>query len=254
MRNISGLLFAGGLAFLLLVLAAHLPYGQTPMTLGNAILAHAPGEVHTANIVAAVLLAYRGIDTLGELSILFTAAAGVGLILGHSSLRAKNSEPSVQAESGFITTRAVDLLMPLLIVVGFYIIFYGHVTPGGGFQGGVILAIAFFLPVMVRPGNRLDHGLITFLEGLAGGGFIVVGLWALLYDKPFLQPIFDSFLGTGPLGSLWSAGTLPLLYLAVGLKVGAELAGLLLAVYEVPDLCAPESSATNETNPQINKK
>ncbi len=249
MKKISGLLFAGGLAFLLLVLAAHLPYGHTSMTLGNAILAHAPGEVHTANIVAAVLLAYRGIDTLGELSILFTAAAGVGLILGHSSLRSNNTVQSVQAESGFITIRAVDLLMPLLIVVGFYIIFYGHVTPGGGFQGGVILAIAFFLPVLVRPGNPVDHGLITLLEGLAGGGFILIGLWALWYDKPFLQPFFDTFLGSGPMGTLWSAGTLPLLYLAVGLKVGAELAGLLVTVSDVPDL-----SHTNPGSNAVNKK
>ncbi len=247
MRNISGLLFAGGLAFLLLVLASQLPYGHTAMTLGGAILGHAPGEVHTANIVAAVLLAYRGIDTLGELSILFTAAAGVGLILGHSSLCSNNVQQSEQAESGFITTRAVDLLMPLLIVVGFYIIFYGHVTPGGGFQGGVILAIAFFLPALVRPGNHIDHGLISLLEGLAGGGFILIGLWALWYDKPFLQPIFDSFLGTGPLGSLWSAGTLPLLYLAVGLKVGAELAGLLVTVVDVPDL-SNENSDSNAVN------
>lgn len=252
MRNVAGLLFAGGLAFLLLVLAAHLPYGHTSMTLGNAILAHAPGEVHTANIVAAVLLAYRGIDTLGELSILFTAAAGVGLVIGHSSLRSyRRSDNPPQAESGFITTRAVDLLMPLLIVVGFYIIFYGHVTPGGGFQGGVILAIAFFLPVLVRPGTQINHGMITLLEGLAGSAFIIVGLWVMFYDQPFLQPVFDSFLGSGPLGSLWSAGTLPLLYLAVGLKVGAELAGLLMAVSEVPDLT--ETVPETQVN-ELNKK
>ncbi len=252
MRNIAGLLFAGGLAFLLLVLASYLPYGQTPMFLGDAILAHAPGEVHTANIVAAVLLAYRGIDTLGELSILFTAAAGVGLILGHRSLRSDsagvNGAVNSEQHSGFITTRAVDLIMPLLMVVGFYIIFYGHVTPGGGFQGGVILATAFFLPVLVRPGTRIEHGVITLLEGLAGSGFILVGLWAMFYDQPFLQPIFDSFLGTGPLGSLWSAGSLPLLYLAVGLKVGSELAGLLVTVSEVPELSETNISDADDIN------
>ncbi len=233
MRNISSLLFSGGLAFLLLVLATQLPFGHTSMLLGNDILQAAPDEVGTGNIVAAVLLAYRGIDTLGELAILFTAAASVGLILGQRSNHSAKRDKTI-TESHFITSRASDLMMPLLIIVGFYIIFYGHLTPGGGFQGGVILAIAFFLPVLTRPGTTIDHGMITIIEGLAGAGFIMIGLWAMLYGKPFLQPFFDTFLGNGIFGSLWSAGTLPLLYLAVGLKVGAELAGLLVTISEAP--------------------
>ncbi len=245
MRNVAGLLFSGGLAFLLLVLAAQMPYGHPVMLLGAEVIRSAPAEVGTANLVASVLLAYRGIDTLGELAILFTAAAGVGLILGkkHAETVTAGSEPS----SGFITTRAADLMMPLLMLVGFYIIFYGHLTPGGGFQGGVILAIAFFLPVLTRPGKTLDHGMITIIEGVAGGGFILIGLWAMFYDRPFLQPFFNSFLGDGPFGSLWSAGTLPLLYLAVGLKVGAELAGLLTTVAEMsPVLEAADAEASDQ--------
>ena len=247
MRNISSLLFSGGLAFLLLVIAAQLPFGHTSMLLGNDILQAAPGEVGTSNIVAAVLLAYRGIDTLGELAILFTAAASVGLILGH-----KQGQHQTKAEGHFITSKAADLMMPLLIIVGFYIIFYGHLTPGGGFQGGVILAIAFFLPVLTKPGSSIDHGMITIIEGFAGGGFILLGLWAMLYDKPFLQPFFDTFLGNGSLGTLWSAGTLPLLYLAVGLKVGAELAGLLLTVSEAGGSLPADGSA-NATKAGGNK-
>ena len=249
MRNFTSLLFSGGLAFLLLVLASQLPFGNPVMLLGGEIIQAAPDEVGTANLVAAVLLAYRGIDTLGELAILFTATAAVGLILG----RAHASKAVHQdKDSGFITTRGSDLMMPLLIIVGFYIIFYGHLTPGGGFQGGVILAIAFFLPVLTRPGSKVDHGMITIIEGLAGAGFIMIGLWAMLYGKPFLQPFFDTFLGNSTLGSLWSAGTLPLLYLAVGLKVGAELAGLLVTISEAPAVAeatahTTEAQAVSET-------
>jgi multicomponent Na+:H+ antiporter subunit B len=232
MRNVAGLLFSGGLAFLLLVLLAQLPFGHPAMLLANEVIQNAPNDVATANLVASVLLAYRGIDTLGELAILFTAAAGVGLLLGNKKTAVK--EIVMEKDSGFITTRAIDLIMPLLMIVGFYIIFYGHLTPGGGFQGGVILAIAFFLPVLVRPGKKLEHGMITIIEGLAGGGFILLGLLAMFYDKPFLQPFMNTFLGNGDIGSLWSAGSLPLLYLAVGLKVGAELAGLLITLAEVP--------------------
>lgn len=234
MRNFSSLLFSGGLAFLLLALAARLPFGHSAMLLGNDVIQAAPGDIGSANLVASVLLAYRGIDTLGELAILFTAAAGVGVILGHKHLALQSATAPHPKASGFITTRAADLMTPLLLVVGFYIIFYGHLTPGGGFQGGVILAIAFFLPALTRPGATLDHGLITVLEGLAGGAFILIGLWAMFYDKPFLQPFFTTFWGNGALGNWWSAGTLPLLYLTVGLKVGAELAGLLSTVAQAP--------------------
>mgnify|MGYP000305454882 CR=1 FL=1 len=111
----------------------------------------------------------------------------------------------------------------LLLVVGLYIVMHGHLTPGGGFQGGVILAAAFFLPLLARPSQSLSHAWMSAVEGIAGASFILIGLIALWGDAAFLTPL----LAHGGLGDLVSGGTLPLLYLAVGLKVGAELAGLL---------------------------
>lgn len=219
MRNLTALLFAGGLAFLLLVLAAELPLGTAPAIAGGQILAEGARATGAANLVTSVVLAYRGIDTLGELSILFAAAAGVGLILGMAKRTGQRPDP----EGGFILLAAADLLFPLLTIVGLYIVLHGHLTPGGGFQGGVILAAAFFLPLLGRPQDRLDHGAISLIEGLAGAAFIGIGLWALAARGDFLAPLLDK----GTLGSLFSAGTLPLLYIAVGLKVGAEIAGLM---------------------------
>jgi multicomponent Na+:H+ antiporter subunit B len=166
-----------------------------------------------------VLLGYRGFDTLGELSILFAAATAAGLVLGHRRADAPHDPPG-----GFILRSGADLLFPLLLVVGLYVIAHGHLTPGGGFQGGVILAAAFFVTVLARPERSLGHTVISVIEGLAGAAFILIGLWALVEDGEFLAPLL---LESGTLGELISAGTLPLLSLAVGLKVGAELAGLL---------------------------
>lgn len=218
MRNLTGLLFAGGLGFMLLAIAGALDFGSPPMLIGGTIQAVAPQETGAANIVTAVVLAYRGIDTLGELSILFAAAGGAGLILGH-----RRSTAGTQTEGGFVLRHGGALLFPLLMTIGFYIIFHGHLTPGGGFQGGVILAAAFFLPLLARPGASLQHSMLSAIEGFAGASFILVGLIALVQGEAFLRPLLiqDS------LGQLLSAGTLPLLYLAVGLKVGAELASLL---------------------------
>ncbi|MCU7843027.1 MAG: sodium:proton antiporter [Candidatus Thiodiazotropha sp. (ex Monitilora ramsayi)] len=218
MRNLTGLLFAGGLGFMLLSIASGLDFGAPPMLVGEAIQSVAPQETGATNIVTSVVLGYRGIDTLGELSILFAAAAAAGLVLGR-----RHTTAGTLTEGGFVLRYGGAMLFPLLMTIGFYIIFHGHLTPGGGFQGGVILAAAFFLPLLARPGARLHHGMLSMIEGFAGSSFILIGLVALAEGEAFLQPMLIQ----DTLGQLVSAGTLPLLYLAVGLKVGAELAGLL---------------------------
>lgn len=218
MRNLTGLLFAGGLGFMLLAIASGIDFGNPPMLVGDAIQSASPQQVGAANIVTSVVLGYRGIDTLGELSILFAAAAAAGLVLGH-----RHTTAGVQSRGGFVLYHGGALLFPLLLTIGFYIIFHGHLTPGGGFQGGVILAAAFFLPLLARPGARLHHSVLSVIEAFAGASFILIGLAALAEGKAFLQPMMNQ----DTLGELISAGTLPLLYVAVGLKVGAELASLL---------------------------
>lgn len=232
MLRLSSLIFAAGLTLLLFGLVSQLQLGQPPtindvpqQTLGDGVNQVAAGQVGAANFVTSVVLGYRGIDTLGELSILFAAATAAGLVLGH---RSDSGKRKPDADAGSILLDGADLLYPLLLMVGIYIILHGHLTPGGGFQGGVILAAALFVPLLARPGSGLNHTALSIVEGLAGAAFIGIGLWALLSGGEFLQPM----LANGVVGDLLSAGTLPLLYLAVGLKVGAELAGLLATIAE----------------------
>lgn len=232
MLRISSLLFALGLSLLLFGMVSQLHLGQQPMldgvpqtTLGDGVNQVAADQAGAANFVTSVVLGYRGIDTLGELAILFAAATAAGLVLGH---RSDGSKRKPDADAGSILLDGADLLYPLLLMVGIFIIVHGHLTPGGGFQGGVILAAALFVPVLARPGSSLNHTALSIVEGLSGAAFIGIGLWGLFGGGEFLQPM----LSQGVLGELFSAGTLPLLYLAVGLKVGAELAGLLVTIAE----------------------
>ncbi|MGB1110877.1 MAG: hydrogen gas-evolving membrane-bound hydrogenase subunit E, partial [Gammaproteobacteria bacterium] len=214
MRKFSGLVFSLGLAFMLLALFAGMEFGETPMRVGQGILDKAPAETGAANIVTAVVLGYRGIDTLGEIAILFTAATAGGLLISRQRERRPASKDK---DGGFVLSTGADLLLPLLLVVGFYIILHGHLTPGGGFQGGVILAAAFFVPILARPGQTMNHAVLGWIEGLAGASFIAIGLLALNDGAAFLTPLFEP----GQIGRLISASSLPLLYLALGLKVGS---------------------------------
>lgn len=228
MRKLAALLFTLGLLFLLSVLFLQFELGQAPMRIGKDILAASPEQVGAANIVTSVVLGYRGLDTLGEIAILFSAATAAGLVLSGMSRRGRRDP-----DGGFILRHGADLVFPFLLLVGMYIVVHGHLTPGGGFQGGVVLAAAFFLPLLARPSREPSHTVLGWVEGLAGASFIAIGLWALSADQAFLTP----WLAKGVLGDLFSAGTLPLLYLALGLKVGAELASLLahLASVESPE-------------------
>jgi len=223
MRRLSSALFLLGLGLLVAAIFQTMEFGNVAPIAGQAINAVAAQQVGAANFVTAVVLGYRGFDTLLELTILFTAATAGGLVLGKPRAGASHDP-----DSGFILRAGADLFFPLLLVVGLYIILHGHLTPGGGFQGGVILASAFFIPILARPGTTMDHRLVSMIEGLAGASFILIGLLAMLDGKEFLTPLLDK----GELGALLSAGSLPLLYIAVGLKVGSELAGLLARLSE----------------------
>lgn len=219
MRRLASLLFLVGLALLALVIHHESGDFARYVNVGLGIDSVAPAATGAANIVTSVVLAYRGFDTLVELSILFAAATVVGLLLGDCGAPAAPRRD----DAGFVLRAGADLAFPLLLVVGLYIVAHGHLTPGGGFQGGVVLACAFFVPLLARADRRIDGRWVNLLEGLSGAAFVVIGLVALAGGREFLAP----WLGPGRLGELFSAGTLPLLYLAVGLKVGAELAGVL---------------------------
>ncbi|MDM8547076.1 MnhB domain-containing protein [Candidatus Venteria ishoeyi] len=224
-RHISSLLFLLGLGLLLISIFQNLPYSNNLTGIGANINAQAPQQVGTANIVTSVILAYRGLDTLGELLILFTASIAAGMVLAYNPDELTDSVLGKQQQqpAGFILQTAADLLMPFLLITGMYIILHGHITPGGGFQGGAILAAAFFIPLLTLPGKRMDYQLGSLLEALAGISFISIGLIALFWKGQFLAPLGEP----GVPGALLSAGSLPLLYLATGIKVGAELANLL---------------------------
>lgn len=223
MRRITSLLFLVGLGFLIAGVFKQVALGNSAMLVGQAINQEGLAMTGAVNQVAAVLLGFRGFDTLLELTILFSAATAAGLALGHA-----NPARRVDPDSGPVLRTGADLFFPLLLVVGMYIIFHGHLTPGGGFQGGVILAAAFFVPVLASPALGLRHDRVALLEGLSGAAFVIIGLLAMFDGQAFLAPLLDK----GQAGQLLSAGSLPLLYLAVGLKVGAELAGLLAHIAE----------------------
>jgi multicomponent Na+:H+ antiporter subunit B len=124
------------------------------------------------------------------------------------------------------------LLVPLILLFGAYIFINGHLTPGGGFQGGAILASATLLLLLTRPVKQFSHSLITRLESASGLVFVLVGVAGIVLAGGFLD---NRVLPTGTLGELFSAGTIPVIYSFIGLKVGAEFSSMLLKLAETEE-------------------
>jgi len=201
-----------------------LNYIESPVLspLGNYYAANGPAELGAANLVTSVIVTYRGLDTLGEVTVLFISAAAVGLLLGRREADTDVAEPRKPASE--IVQTAAQLLMPLVFLFGIYVFINGHLTPGGGFQGGAIIASGVMLLLLAQPHAAISRSLIGITESLSGFSYVLVGVLGVILAGGFLD---NRIMGLGQFGSLFSAGAIPIIYILIGLKVGAELGSVL---------------------------
>lgn len=188
---------------------------------GYVIASIAVYQRHATDVVNAINYDYRGFDTLGEEFILFTAVLGVMLLLRRENgSRPSEKVPDVKVLSTTIQAAAMPAVF-LTVLFGFYIGLHGQLTPGGGFQAGVILATASVLVYIAQntEGFRriTSHGAVEVIEAVGAGGYALVGLTPLLMGVPFLT----NFLPLGETGDVFSSGTIALISALVGVEVTA---------------------------------
>jgi multicomponent Na+:H+ antiporter subunit B len=207
--------------------AAQLPgFGRYPGPYGDVIDRVGVQQRRATDLVSAVNVDYRAIDTLGEEFILFTAATGVIVLL--RAMRDERRRPDEEADPGRERPGTTDLIraagLPLATgigLLGVYVLSHGQLTPGGGFQGGVVVACS---PVVVfLAGERITvrrlppTSALEVAETIGAGGFIAVGLAGLLAGAAFLQNIAP----LGSTGSLDSSGTIAIINVVVSVEVAA---------------------------------
>jgi multicomponent Na+:H+ antiporter subunit B len=199
---------------------------------------------HTTNVVMGTNFDVRAIDTMGEEFILYAAVVGVTLLL-RDEVRSRQAERRTRR----LESDAVRLVGVVMIggglLVGLWLEAFGYITPGGGFQGGVVVAGAILLLYLV--GNHRDYRLfrdehiLDPLEGLGAGGYVIVGLAALASGTAFLTNLF----GHGQPGTLLSGGSIPLLNWASAIAVTVAMVLLFaefLETYVAP--LEPEDAAS----------
>ena len=123
----------------------------------------------------------------------------------------------------------VQKLFPFILLFGFYLTLHGHLSPGGGFQGGVVIGTAIILLALSygirETENRFKYSYLSVMEKLAILTFIFLGLVGLFFGYPFLK----NFLPPGQTGSIASAGLMLLLNLVISIKVSAGIVGIFYA-------------------------
>lgn len=155
-------------------------------------------ESGAENIITNIILNYRGYDTSGEVTVIFTALMAVLAVLNRERKKISFSDIETSpVEHSLIVYTIVRILLPFILLFSFYIILFGEVGPGGGFQGGTIIAAAAIIFTLIF---GYSYSLEKFptswrinFEGIGPLTFIVMGLIGLFLGRNYLTFMFPQF-------------------------------------------------------------
>jgi multicomponent Na+:H+ antiporter subunit B len=196
------ILFALACACLLpavLAIARHMPaFGDHPMPYGAAINAAGPAERHVSNMVSAINFDYRGFDTLGEEFMLLCAVTGTVVLLRGSRGETLSARPGELPGRPILPRSAAAVLVcrflaPIIMLFGIYVALHAMTTPGGGFQGGVIVAtgaLLIYLGESYQGWRRLMRSpALAVCEGVGATVYALCGFASMATGESFLRNI-----------------------------------------------------------------
>lgn len=179
---------------------------------------------HATDLITALNFDFRAFDTLGEEFMLFASVLGITLILRElrgerpQISREESDEHAFAGASEALRAMALGLI-PSLIALAVYVIVHGQLTPGGGFQGGLILGAGplsvFLAGRYLRMRAIAPHRVIELGEALGAAGYALLGLSGLIFVGVF----FKNSLPLGVPGQLLSGGQIGVANVLVGIEV-----------------------------------
>ena len=210
----------------LLLTAANLPaYGDPSAPTANEVarryVEDGTAETGAVNTVAGMILDYRAFDTLGESFVLFTAMCAVTILIATGKGK-RPVAPEVDVTDYYHDTIVKTLskfIIPVILVFGIYILLNGHLSPGGGFSGGAILASALIIFAMVWGEERAHNTIrVNIVKGVT---LCALGFYACSKTYSFFTGAnhLHSIISPGVPGRILSAGLILPLNVAVGFVV-----------------------------------
>jgi multicomponent Na+:H+ antiporter subunit B len=228
-RAVFAVLIAAALAALVVwAVTGVTPFGR-PAGPADAWVRTVAHQRHAANAVNGITYDLRGLDTLGEELILFVAALGTAVLLRHG--RGEQVEEEAAEADERRGPRTADLLRASgaalvgpVIVLGLWLISHGHLGPGGGFQGGILLAgglLLVYAAGQVLALARLEPtALVEVADAVGAMAYALIAIGGLVFAGTALF----NFLPFGTTSMLLSSGTIAVLSVAVGVEVTGAVA------------------------------
>ena len=171
------------------------------------------------NTVAGMILDYRAFDTLGESFVLFTATCAVLILMKESAPRRPHHTDRVPYVKDDIIYTVCRFIVPVIFVMGVYVLLNGHLSPGGGFSGGAILGSALILYALVygedKAAKVFSPRLIKTVTACSLSFYALSKAYSFFTGANHLH----SIIGPGTPGRIFSAGLILPLNIAVGFVV-----------------------------------
>ena len=185
-------------------------------------------ETGAVNAVTGMILDYRAFDTLGEAFVLFTATCAVLILMredkSERTLRKdERSDKLCRLFDDAIVRVSCKTVIPIIMMLGVYILLNGHLSPGGGFAGGAILGAGFILYAQVM---GFEKATAVFSEKLIKGITVcALAFYCLIKSYSFFTGAnhLNSIISPGVPGRIFSAGIILPLNLAVGMVVACTM-------------------------------
>ena len=179
-------------------------------------------ETGAVNTVAGMILDYRAFDTLGESFVLFTAVCTVTILLhqpAHKTRLRRVQPDRCRYDRDPIVRKMAAFVIPVILVFGVYVLLNGHLSPGGGFSGGAILAAAFILYALVWGDERASQLMTPRL--IRTVVVCSLGFYCLAKSYSFYTGANDihSIIPLGTPGAILSSGLILVLNICVGFIV-----------------------------------
>jgi len=160
-------------------------------------------DLGTRNVVSAIYLGTRFFDSVLELLVFAVAVLGVRHFLGQAKLH-ESVRPAAPVAESHVVSAAARLMLPIIVLLGVYLAVHGHLSPGGGFSGGVVAASGLLLAAIAIGSAPVTERLgRTGLERVEWGAMLLI-LGLVFAPVALALPPFSPLLPGGTLGRLAS--------------------------------------------------
>lgn len=230
--QIASVLFSVVFAILMLYMVANLPICETvdrPVNneVAKVYIENGIQDTGAVNVVTGMILNYRAFDTFGETCVLFIATTGVMVLLmkeeelirKDKSLDDRKYEP----KNDIILQKIAFVLVPIIFIFGIYVIFNGHLSPGGGFSGGAVIGAGMILYVSAYGFDKMQKFFNEETYKVVKVGALSTYCVVITYYLFMGANNLDNHIPLGTAGMIFSSGIILWLNLFVGIEVACTM-------------------------------